>query len=35
MPFYRGEEYGNLIVQFKVDMPKRGELSAEQIKVLS
>ena len=36
MPFFgTEEEHGNLVIQFKVVMPKRGELNPEQIKALS
>jgi DnaJ homolog subfamily A member 2 len=36
MPFLKSHsDHGNLIIDFKVDMPKRGELSKEQIEVLS
>jgi DnaJ family protein A protein 2 len=36
MPFFdEPESRGNLIVEFKVVMPKRGELTAEQLKALS
>lgn len=36
MPFLDvPEEKGNLIIEFKVVMPKRGELTPEQLKALS
>jgi DnaJ-class molecular chaperone len=36
MPFYKNEEQrGNLVVEFKVIMPKRGELTPQQLTVLS
>lgn len=36
MPFYKNEEErGNLIVEFKVTMPKRGEFTPQQLAVLS
>ena len=36
MPFFGDEEeHGNLIIQFKVVMPKRGELNPEQLAALS
>lgn len=36
MPFFdQPESRGNLVVQFKVVMPKRGELTPEQLKALS
>lgn len=36
MPFFEAEsESGNLIIEFKVVMPKRGQLSADQIAALT
>ncbi len=36
MPFYKEEERkGNLIVEFKVTMPKRGELTPQQLGALT
>ena len=36
MPFAdETEEKGNLVIEFKVVMPKRGELKSEQLKVLA
>jgi DnaJ family protein A protein 2 len=36
MPFYKNDELrGNLVVEFKVTMPKRGDLTAQQLQVLS
>lgn len=36
MPFYKDEEQkGNLIIEFKVTMPKRGELTPQQLAVLT
>lgn len=36
MPFYKNEEQrGNLVVEFKVTMPKRGELTPQQQAALS
>ena len=36
MPFMKSHsDHGNLIIDFKIDMPKRGELSKEQLEVLA
>ena len=36
MPFFKDPmSSGNLIIEFKIEMPKRGELSAEQLKELA
>ena len=37
MPFYKDQEghFGNLIVDFKIDMPKRGDLTPDQLKALA
>lgn len=36
MPFFKDElNHGNLIIEFKVAMPKRGELTPQQLAVLS
>lgn len=36
MPFFKDPmSFGNLIIEFKINMPKRGELSQEQLKELA
>lgn len=36
MPFFKDQmSAGNLIIEFKIEMPKRGELSPEQLKELA
>ena len=36
MPFYKNEEQrGNLVLDLKVTMPKRGELTPQQLTILS
>jgi hypothetical protein len=36
MPFFKDSmSHGNLIIEFKVDMPKRGELTKEQLEALA
>ena len=36
MPFYKSaSEHGNLIIDFKIQMPKRGDLTKEQLEELS
>jgi DnaJ family protein A protein 2 len=36
MPYYKDNmSFGNLIIEFSVNMPKRGELSKEQLEALS
>lgn len=36
MPFFKDPmSSGNLIIEFKIDMPKRGDLSAEQLTSLA
>lgn len=35
MPFFRDNmSHGNLIIEFEIQMPKRGELSKDQIEAL-
>ncbi len=36
MPFFKDNmSYGNLIIQIKIEMPKRGELSKQQLEQLA
>jgi len=36
MPFFKDHiNYGNLIIEFKIEMPKRGQLSKDQLEALA